>query len=220
MFKQRGLVMQTQANTSLKEKQRQEREKLILQAAEEVFLEKGYYEASMEEIATRVGIAKGTVYLHFPGKEELVAAILSRNLESFIQGIDAVLAPQPTAKAKLEALLEYMYSGLFNTQTQLISSIYNGVDIKRLFAEKSGCMREHWQSLTHHVSQLLDEGKAAGEFDNSIPTSAMVVAFLRLFSPRNYEPLLMQNMLPRKELIQWLDKLYFKGIAASPSPQA
>ena len=45
------------APRSLKEKQRQEREELILQAAEEVLAEKGYYETSIDEIAARVGIA-------------------------------------------------------------------------------------------------------------------------------------------------------------------
>ncbi len=58
------------APLSLKERQRREREELILQVAEEVLLEKGYYEASIDEIAARVGIAKGTVYLHFASKED------------------------------------------------------------------------------------------------------------------------------------------------------
>src|SRR5947199_253172 len=62
---------------SLKEKHRREREELIIRAAEEVLQEKGYYEASMDEIAARVGIAKGTIYTHFPGKEELVFAFFS-----------------------------------------------------------------------------------------------------------------------------------------------
>lgn len=209
--------MHAHANLSLKEKQRQERESLILRAAEEVFLEKGYYEASMEEIAMRVGIAKGTVYLHFPGKEELVAAILSRNLEAFVQGIDVVLESQPTPKTKLEALIDYMYTGLFAKQAQLISSIYNGVDIKRLFADKGGCMREQWETVTNRVSQLLSDGKAMGEFDQSIPTEAMIVFFLRIFSPRNYEMLLLKETMPKKELIQYLGKIFFKGIAAPPN---
>ena len=72
------------APRSLKEKQRQEREELILQAAEEVLAEKGYYETSVDEIAARVGIAKGTVYLHFPGKEDLVIAILERNAQALV----------------------------------------------------------------------------------------------------------------------------------------
>src|SRR5579863_2249574 len=82
------LTMQTSHTpvTSLKEKQRREREELILQAAEEVFQEKGYYEASMDEIAARVGIAKGTIYTHFPGKEELVIELFNRSMQRLLDG--------------------------------------------------------------------------------------------------------------------------------------
>ena len=123
--------------TSLREKQRIEREALILQAAEEVLQEKGYYDTSMDEIAARVGIAKGTIYTHFPGKEELVIAIFKRNTETFLQGIDGVIAAELTPTAKLEALLEFIYSGLYSKQTRLLSSMYNGVDIKRMIVERA-----------------------------------------------------------------------------------
>ena len=55
---------------SLKDRQREERERLILEAAEELLAEKGYHEMSIDEIAARVGVSKGTVYLHFSSKEE------------------------------------------------------------------------------------------------------------------------------------------------------
>ena len=54
---------------SLKEKQRQERVELIIQAAEAVLLEKGYYDTSMDDIANRVGIAKATIYPAFQGRK-------------------------------------------------------------------------------------------------------------------------------------------------------
>src|SRR5436305_13627541 len=80
-----GVSMQVvHAHRSLKEKQRQERENLILQAAEEVLLEKGYHETSMDEIAARVGIAKGTLYLHFARKEDLICALLERELHTIL----------------------------------------------------------------------------------------------------------------------------------------
>src|SRR5579883_2772831 len=111
-----GIAMeQTEGATvprSLKEKQRQEREALILQVAEEVLLEKGYYETSIDEIAARVGIAKGTVYLHFPSKEDLVIAIFARDMRSFLQNIDEAVETKPTSQAKLEAILHLLYTGL------------------------------------------------------------------------------------------------------------
>ncbi len=53
----------------LKEKLREARAGLILDVAEEVLAEKGYHDASMEEIAARAGVAKGTLYQHFPRYE-------------------------------------------------------------------------------------------------------------------------------------------------------
>src|SRR5436309_12831343 len=120
--------------TSLKEKQRREREELIIQAAEEVLQEKGYYETSMDEIAARVGIAKGTLYTHFPGKEELVLAIFKRDMQAFIESIDDVIGVEPTTSAKVEALLQLIYTGFVSNYTRLLSSIYNGVDVKRMLA--------------------------------------------------------------------------------------
>ena len=89
---------------SLKEKQRQERESLILQVAEEVLLEKGYQETSIDEIAARVGIAKGTVYLHFASKEDLVIALFAQDLEKFQQLVGSTVASELTARAKMEAI--------------------------------------------------------------------------------------------------------------------
>src|SRR5205807_2789923 len=98
---------------SLKERQRQEREALILQVAEEVLVEKGYHETSMDEIAARVGIAKGTVYLHFPSKEDLVVAVFARDMQKSLQAVEAAIegatASELTARAILEAVLHFLY---------------------------------------------------------------------------------------------------------------
>src|SRR6266852_7801985 len=105
-----GTMMQpVTAPRSLKEKQRGEREALILQVAEEVLMEKGYYETSIDEIAARVGIAKGTVYLHFPSKEDLVIAILERNAQAVVELVEAMMSAPLLARDKLEAILRFMY---------------------------------------------------------------------------------------------------------------
>ena len=201
--------------TSLREKQRIEREALILQAAEEVLQEKGYYDTSMDEIAARVGIAKGTIYTHFPGKEELVVAIFKRNTETFLQGIDGVIAAEPTPTAKLEALLEFIYTGLYSKQTRLLSSMYNGVDIKRMIVEKGGCMSELWACVVSHVTQLLEEGKVAGEITSAIPTKVMVFSFFSMFSPKSYDRLLLGEDFSQQDLFKYLCRIYFNGIATS-----
>ena len=55
---------------------------LILEAAEHVFAERGYREAKVQEIAEQAGVATGTVYGIFPGKQELYRAVHRTNLDA------------------------------------------------------------------------------------------------------------------------------------------
>ena len=207
-------MTQTTTPRTLKEKQRQEREALILQAAEEVLMEKGYHETSIDEIASRVGIAKGTVYLHFASKEDLVFALFEQDLEKFQQLVDSTVVSELTARAKMEAILHVLYGSFFSKRFQLLYSLSNSADLRRIFVEKKGCMREIWERISALITTLLEEGKSAGEFDTTIPTSVMVSAFFSLLSPKSYDRLMVEGQMSQEEVSRQLGRIYFKGIAA------
>ncbi len=205
--------MQTKrATRTLKEKQRQEREELILQVTEDVLRAKGYHETSIDEIATRVGVAKGTIYLHFPSKEDLVVAIFSRDIQRFLQGVDEAIALQTSNRARLEAVLYFLYSG-FSKRAQLLYAMYNNADLRKLFTEKGSKLYDLWEEFAVRISMLLDAGKVSGEFDDTIPTCVMQSAFLSLLSPRSYERVLLSGQINAEELVQYLAHIYFGGIA-------
>ena len=54
----------------------------VLEAAAAVFAERGFYGASVEEIAERAGFSRGAVYSNFEGKEDLFLAVLDAHLEA------------------------------------------------------------------------------------------------------------------------------------------
>ncbi len=206
------------APRSLKERQRQEREELILQAAEEVLAEKGYYDTSVDEIAARVGIAKGTVYLHFPGKEDIMIAILERNAQAMVELVEATVATASSSREKLEAILQVVYGGFFDPGKrhlmQLPYLVMNSAELRRVFVEKKGCMRGKWDRLEALIASILEDGKAAGEFDKTMPTPVMISAFFSLLSPRSFGRLNADNQMPVSEFVKHLGRFYFKGIAA------
>src|SRR5579871_1033504 len=78
------------ALSRLKERQRLEREQLILEAADDLMLERGYHDTSIDDIAARVGISKGTVYHHFTSKEDLVVALLERGMRHLQATFDEI----------------------------------------------------------------------------------------------------------------------------------
>ena len=67
----------------------------LLGAARSVFAKKGYDEATISEIVGRAGVAQGTFYLYFPGKESLAGAFAEMVSERF-----AELAEEKTARAR------------------------------------------------------------------------------------------------------------------------
>ncbi|MFD8565458.1 TetR/AcrR family transcriptional regulator [Streptomyces sp. NPDC059639] len=81
--------------------------RLLLDAATEAFAEQGL-EASMGDIAQRAGLAKGTVFRHFPTKEDLLSAIMLRLLDRLAGAAGQLLEADDAAAA----LREFMTDGV------------------------------------------------------------------------------------------------------------
>ena len=62
---------------------KEEAKSRILEAANKVFAEKGYHEATMDDIAKRLGVSKGAIYLYFASKEELFEAMCKTAPQAF-----------------------------------------------------------------------------------------------------------------------------------------
>ncbi|MFL6649337.1 MAG: TetR/AcrR family transcriptional regulator [Sulfurifustaceae bacterium] len=69
-----------------------ERRREILDAAERLFLAKPEGLASMDELAVAAGVAKGTLYLYFPSKEEVLLALHERGAHELFDAIDREIA--------------------------------------------------------------------------------------------------------------------------------
>ncbi len=70
---------------------KQERRGAILDAAERILLRSSDHVANVAEVADEAGLAKGTVYLYFPSKEELLLALHERNIDGFFSALVALL---------------------------------------------------------------------------------------------------------------------------------
>ncbi len=67
----------------------------LLAAAAEVFAERGFQAASIDEIAHRAGYSKGAVYWHFRGKDDLFLALLEERIDRPVQDAIELLESAP-----------------------------------------------------------------------------------------------------------------------------
>lgn len=204
---------------SLKERQREERERLIIQAAVDLLLEKGYHEMSMDEIAARVGISKGTVYLHFPSKEDLVFALLQEDRQGFQRTVEEILATTASPEAKLISMLEYVYSDKLSKSFQVFAAVFQNPELRSRLIEKKDEFIKSWSGISQRITDVLEEGKAHGEFDPTMPTAVMLNIFVSLLTPRNYDLMTGQGQVPPEEMARHVSRFFFKGIAAHETPR-
>lgn len=64
----------------------------ILRAAIDVFAQSGYFNAKVSEIARAAGVADGTIYLYFDGKEDLLTSIFRDHIRNYLQSLERDLA--------------------------------------------------------------------------------------------------------------------------------
>lgn len=199
----------------LKERQRQERERLILQAAEELLLERGYHDMAIEDIAARVGISKGTVYLHFASKDDLVFALFDRGMRQFIAALDAILSSPGTPREKLDAIIRQMYAGMVSPRRlQLVEALFRNPALHSCLMERRQKLDEIWDGPRSRVMALLEEGKATGEFDPDMPTPVMLGLFWGMLNPHQFRSLIVEEQITSDIVVAHLCRFFFKGIAA------
>ena len=90
-----------------KEREREQRRSDILNAARTVFALSGLQGASMDKIAAQAELAKGTLYLYYRNRDEMLLALMAEDLENLTKQIDAVAKGRLKADKKLKGLKYY-----------------------------------------------------------------------------------------------------------------
>ncbi|HZA11846.1 helix-turn-helix domain-containing protein [Mycobacterium sp.] len=73
----------------------------LLQAAAEVFAERGYADTTMSELIARSGLTKGAFYFHFSSKEQLALAVIDEKQRQWVDAVQAVVSAEPRAVDQL-----------------------------------------------------------------------------------------------------------------------
>jgi len=123
----------------------------ILAAAEAVFAEKGP-SASTEEVAARAGVAVGTVFRHFPTKNDLLAAIMKNLRRRLLDHADHVVA-EVGADTALFAFFTFVVEQAAGTRTVVDLLARTGVDIR-----PDEPVRDLEQALRELVERARDAG--------------------------------------------------------------
>jgi len=88
-----------------REIQRQDKRARILEAAVRVFADRGFFNATVAEIARAAGVADGTIYLYFKGKDDLLLQLFEEKMAELLASAQAALAEETDAPARLKRFI-------------------------------------------------------------------------------------------------------------------
>jgi AcrR family transcriptional regulator len=207
-----------QQRRPVREQLRDVRARHILAVAQELLIEKGYRDASMDEIAARAGIAKGTLYQHFPHKEDLVLALFEQHLARFELAVDRAAGAAVPARARLEQILRHVYQDEEGAYAMLHLLTHN-VEIRRSLAPGKGRALERLERATSQIEGILEDGKTDGSLEPGISTGLMLSAFVNALTLGRPGRRLTLDRLSREELAAQICRVLFDGIVRRQSPE-
>ncbi|HEX8719631.1 MAG TPA: TetR/AcrR family transcriptional regulator [Pyrinomonadaceae bacterium] len=135
---------------------------LILDATDRLLARYGYRKMTMDDLAQEVGIGKGTIYLHFPSKEEVVLSHVDRIVERLTGELAGLARGGGRPAARLRRMLVTRVMFRFDSVQHYTESLSDLLAALRpgLLARR----RRHFEEEAELLAGVLREGRRAGDF--------------------------------------------------------
>ena len=135
----------------------------ILDATDRLLARFGYKKMTVEDIAVEVGIGKGTIYLHFTSKEEIVLSHVDRIVDRVKQRLREIAASDAPAAERLREMMLTRVLFRFDSIQHYTQSLND-----LLAALRPGLLSRramYFESEAEIFAELLLAGRETGEFD-------------------------------------------------------
>lgn len=184
----------------------------ILDATDRLLAGRGYKKMTIDDLAAEVGIGKGSVYLHFDSKEEIVLSHIDRIIERLKGRLSDIAGKKISCERRLKAMLVERVVFRFDSvqhYTQSINDVLSKIR-PRLLDRR----RKHFDEEARIFSALIGEGIKTGEFARMNPDETAVSLLIATNSLLPYS-LSAQELGEREEIqkrVAHVADLLLKGL--------
>ena len=195
---------------------RAQRKAQIVQAALEVFVEKGYYAANVSDVAQKAGVSQGTIYHYFPSKDDLFwAAYEAWEVQSLYGEIQQALGASQSPTEQLRILAQTVGERMTQAAAMLPANVEFWSHLTRNEAVRQGFQRL-FATMRGHLARIIQEGITQGEFTdvNAEETASLLIA--------TYDGLILQWLADPKQInwpsiSQTLSRVFLHGLQKNPN---
>lgn len=135
----------------------------ILDSAQSLIVSRGYNAFSYADISAVVGVGKATIHHHFPGKADLVVAVIARYRQATEDGMGAMAAHEPCADRRLAGYVGFWEQCIRDNSAPFCIAALLAAELPSLPPEVAAQVKAHFDELTARLAGFIDEGLRKGE---------------------------------------------------------
>lgn len=154
----------------------QKRRAQLMEAAVEIFAQKGYANTRMDEIAKRVGIGKSTVYEYFASKEALFTACGGNLMIDMVAKVEEIFAAPTSLRERIQAYETYSLHNMMQFHGNFFQIMGSPEAVKIV----QQCIGENVHSMGNIISQALQKGQQEGEIRPDCDLEALLTLLIGL----------------------------------------
>lgn len=189
----------------LTEEEQLRRRREIFEASVHLFLDKGFHETSMREIAKAVGVGKSTLYDYFKSKDEIIVSYFEDEISEITKQAQEIIAQDLGVPLKLRNIMKmHMEILVKNKQTFLMLSL----EAQRLTSESQEQIQRNRHAYQDMMRALIEEGIRLGEFRSVNP----LFAARSIFSLLSIAVFTSRPTGTPEEMLEEAMTIFFKGI--------
>ena len=153
----------------------EERTNQILLAAEEVFTAKGLDKSRMEDIAEKTGLSKGTLYLYFKSKEDLIIAIFDRIFGGLLQQYKVQTVAQVNAVEEIRSFTEAAIKDYLRVLFMFpVAYEFLALAFRNALVQKA--LKRYFNNYMDGLVPIIQKGVDTGEFRKVDPGEVALAA--------------------------------------------
>ena len=137
----------------------------ILDAAEQVFLKKGYDATSVQDIADAVGLLKGSLYHYVSSKEDFLFGVIEPVYQA---ALDTVVRVADTDKPALERLADFVRAHVVFVSEHMSAFKIRLREFSQLSPGRREQLHEQGEIYNAALQRILNDGRASGDIDSAL----------------------------------------------------
>ncbi len=199
------------SSTTVEEKKQAQRQ-AIMEVAAEHFERFGYKRAVIDDIVREVGIAKGTFYLYFKSKDQLLFELINKSRHEVLEKFMAAIAEEPTAKGQVRIVIEMSFQAFedYPLLARLIAEDPEFRIVTKMMEQPSA--QEEMRQAMASMQAMLKAGMDSGELREDLDLEIVPLVLGMLKFLHYYTGLLGKHGVTRKQFIDGLVDLALNGL--------